>query len=116
MVILFGACARITEPVTLGSYYVENLTGAPLRVEATTLFGDSSVLSDSVPSGESTLFLEVSEGSGGHVLPSNFLRTFEVHGADSTGSQVVLYAGVHNTDWVVVDRSPRRVDLLLRID
>lgn len=82
------------EMITFGRYFVRNLTGKPVHLEAKTAMGP---LGDAdVPPDQIDLILEVSEGSGGHVRPSNILYAFS---ATAEGETEPRYTGVRNDDW-----------------
>ncbi|MEO8589278.1 MAG: hypothetical protein ABI432_07925, partial [Flavobacteriales bacterium] len=110
------ACGKPVELETHGRYFIDNRTDTALYAKGTMTQGTSAVFTDSISAHTRSLFLEVSDGSGGHVRPSNFLITFMVS-ADSMGTLVEVYSGVHNDDWLTVPTaSVRDVDLVLVIE
>lgn len=113
---LSGCRPVIVEPMAYGRYYVDNRTDSALVVSAEALYGEADLLTDSIPPQSITAIAEVVQGSGGHVLPSNFYRAFAVTVEDSLGSASVLYSGVRNEDWDRISSFADRTELVLVID
>lgn len=82
------------EMMTLGWYFVRNLTGKPVHLDARTAMGSLGV--SEVAPDRIELILSVTEGSGGHVRPSNILYSFS---ARAEGDAKPRYTGVRNDDW-----------------
>ncbi len=105
-------CGKPGEPVTRGRYFIDNRLDLSLNAIGTSDQGPSVDFTDSIPAHTKSLFMEVTEGSGGHVLPSNFLTTFLI--TNEAGDTV--YTGVHNEDWERDQPIPSRADLILVIE
>lgn len=109
--VLLAGC-RKPEPVQQADYFVQNATTLGLRIEHTPSFNlDAPLITDTVPPGARVHFLSVSEGSGGHAMPSNFLSSFSLLATDS-----VIYSGVRNSDWVREGEVDGRLQVVLVID
>lgn len=106
----------IVEPMAHARYFIDNRTDSALVVSAEAIYGEVDLLTDSLPAQTITAIDEVVQGSGGHVLPSNFYRAFEVSFVDSLGSATVLYSGVSNADWERISTFADRTELVLLID
>jgi hypothetical protein len=98
----------IVETVNYGRYFVHNRFPYAVRI-ATTGYPVATTL---LPAGAVTHIGDVAEGTGGHVMPSNFFESFTVRPA--TGGRVV-YSGVRNQDWRQIGRSCPRARFLLVI-
>ena len=93
-----SSCISTKEPISTGYYYVVNKGDQFLRLEAS-FMGNAIVLEeDTIPPFDTTFIFTAIEGSGGHVLPSNFFSTFQVHRV-IPGNDSLLYTGVNNNDW-----------------
>lgn len=79
------------ELVSHGRWFVTNATKAPLDL---TMDPAVPLVVSHVDPGMTVAIASVSEGSGGHVRPSNFITFFAV---ESGGKKV--YTGVHDVDW-----------------
>lgn len=77
--------------MSYGRWFVTNTTTEPIVLRT-----DPSVqlLVTQIAPGETRAIKAVSEGSGGHVRPSNFIQTFSVESGGKT-----IYEGVRNADW-----------------
>ncbi|MGB6049111.1 MAG: hypothetical protein WBG34_16060 [Flavobacteriales bacterium] len=106
--------SRIVEYVSHGSYLVENATSTVLHIHAVGLWGPVVLLADSVLPGTTTEFFQVTEGSGGHLMPSNFLSELVITQGDRT-SPAVVYNGIRNDDWHTPGTVNGRVVYLLKI-
>jgi hypothetical protein len=85
----------IVEAVSEADYYVRNDTSLPVSLSATALFGEPVILlQDTVPAGGEALIYHALEGTGGHVMPSNFFHAFTASQSGKT-----LYSGVRDADW-----------------
>lgn len=85
----------IVEPVSEADYYVRNETSLVVSLSATSLSGEPvTLVRESVPPAGEALIYHAVEGTGGHVMPSNFFRAFL---ASQSGKP--LYSGVLDTDW-----------------
>jgi hypothetical protein len=91
--LLVCAC-RKPEPIVHASYFVDNRSGHVLQLQGEGLHRPAVFLTTEIPIGSRTRFMDVAMGSGGHVLPSNFLSSFRVMAGDS-----LLYEGVNNSHW-----------------
>ncbi|QQR86888.1 MAG: hypothetical protein IPJ76_01290 [Flavobacteriales bacterium] len=117
LLLCLSACRPvIVEPMAYGRYYVDNRTDSALVVSAEALYGQADLLTDSLQAQSITAIDDVVQGSGGHVLPSNFYRGFAVTFVDSMGNASVLYSGVRNEDWERVSTIADRTELILVID
>lgn len=115
--LLLAACIKpIVEPTSNGRYLIDNRTGSGLQVEAETPYGPVTWLADSLPPDTITAFVDVSQCSGGHVLPSNFFKTFALTTVDSLGNAVVVYSGVRNGDWMHSSARDGRMHLTLVVE
>lgn len=115
-ILLAASCHKPEEPFSRGAYHVENRTSAVLRIDATGHLGDVDLLTDSIQSEATALIMLVSEGSGGHIMPSNFLQELMINSVDSTGASIPVYSGVRDADWQRMGQSQDRTDLLLVIE
>ena len=98
--LIFNHCNRIIEPIAHGDYYVTNATKSNLIIAASGNFGsgEAKLLTDEIGSGDKIHIYTFTEGSGGHVMPSNAWSDFIVyagHKSDST----IIYSGIDNSDW-----------------
>ena len=98
LLLIFSACTTIKEPVTTGYYYVVNKGDQFLRLEASYIGNPILLTEDTIPPFDTTFIFTAIEGSGGHVLPSNFFSTFQVT-LVQPGNDSLLYSGVNNYDW-----------------
>ncbi|MBK8226962.1 MAG: hypothetical protein IPK70_07280 [Flavobacteriales bacterium] len=115
-ILLAASCHKPKEPISRGAYHVENRTSDVLRIDATGHHGDVDLLTDSIQSEANALIMIVTEGSGGHIMPSNFLRELMISSIDSTGASILVYSGVRDADWQRTGQSQDRTDLLLVIE
>ncbi|MFT3925251.1 MAG: hypothetical protein QM778_22125 [Myxococcales bacterium] len=94
-----GTEEPIVEPVSEADYYVRNQTAAAVSLAATDLSGGPvQLLQDRLAPGEEARIYHALEGTGGHVMPSNFFENFTV-----TSGTDVTYSGVRNEDWKASD-------------
>jgi hypothetical protein len=84
----------IVEMVSEADYFVRNETDASVVVRAYGIDFGMRIVDVTVPAGAEVRIFHALEGSGGHVMPSNFFRRFEV----LRGTRAV-YQGVRNGDW-----------------
>ena len=109
--LVLAACQK-PEPIQRADYFVQNTTTFALRIEHTPSFNlDAPLLTDTVLPGARVHILSVSEGSGGHAMPSTFFSTFSLLAVDS-----VIYSGVRNSDWLREGEVDGRLQLVLVID
>lgn len=110
------ACGEgpVVDPVTHATYYVINETDGDVLFRATRLWSEE-VLEVTIPAREIVELDRVTEGSGGHVLPSNFYGPYSVTPVD--GGTVLFPV---NADWqtcpadaVPRDRGRRQLCLLV---
>jgi hypothetical protein len=81
-----------------GVYFIENKTTSDLKISAS-YNGEKIIFLDSlVEAGLLNHIYSVTEGSGGHVMPSNFFTEFKVFALTANGDSLV-YDGVNNADW-----------------
>lgn len=114
---MLTACIKpIVEPMTRARYYIDNRTDSALALSLEALYGEADLLTDSLPAQTITAIDDVVQGSGGHVLPSNFYRSFAVTFVDSLGNTVAVYSGVHNEDWEQISQYDERTHFVLIID
>lgn len=114
---MLTACIKPNvEPMTRARYYIDNRTDSALALNVEALYDNADLLTDSLPAQTITAIDDVVQGSGGHVLPSNFYRTFAVTFVDSLGNTVAVYSGVHNEDWERITLSADRTELMMVID
>lgn len=114
---MLTACIKpIVEPMTRARYYVDNRTDSALAINVEVLYGEADLLTDSLPAQTITAIDDVVQGSGGHVLPSNFYRSFAVTFVDSVGNASVLYTGVRNEEWERIGQYDERTHFVLIID
>jgi len=97
--LLFASCSKPDDPVSYGRYLIENR--------------DLTLLADSLPVASTTLILEVTQASGGQILPSEFLHTLVITRTDSLGNTTQVYSGVHDADWQSTATSENHDDLRL---
>jgi hypothetical protein len=98
LLFIFSACTTTKEPVSTGYYYVLNKGDQFLRLEASYMGNPILLEEDTIPPLDTTFIFTAIEGSGGHVLPSNFFSTFQVT-LVQPGNDSLLYSGVNNYDW-----------------
>jgi hypothetical protein len=87
--------------MTSGDYYVTNNTTSTIILAAEGNWGSGAVelIEDEIVPGAKTYIYTFTEGSGGHVLPSNAWGDFYVYDnivSDST----IIYSGIQNEDWI----------------
>ena len=109
-------CCHKPEPIEHGSYYIDNRTAEALHLSIVQHWDDGNQLNEIIPPDTLLRFMDVTQGSGGHVLPSNFIKRFTVTRTDSLLGEVVVYEGVRNGDWRREDLSSGRTDLVLLIE
>ncbi len=71
---------------------------------------------DSIVAGTTVDIMDVEEGSGGHVYPSNFLTDLRITAWDSSGIEVELYRGIRDNEWRRVGSSGNWTALLLEVE
>ena len=100
-IIAFVACEKNVDPMTSGDYYVTNNTTNTVILAAEGNWGSGAValLADEVLVGSKTHVYTFTEGSGGHVLPSNAWGDFYVYDSIVSDSNII-YSGIHNADWI----------------
>lgn len=113
--VVLSACTK-PEPIEHGSYYLDNRTPYVLHLHIEQHWDEGHQLRDSIPPDTLLRFMDVTQGSGGHVLPSNFIKRFNVVRNDSLLGEVIEYEGVRNDHWQRMDLSPDRTDLVLVIE
>src|SRR5436190_20513295 len=86
LLLLFASCSKPDDPVSYGRYLIENRDSTALHVAATGHHGPLTLLADSLPVASTTLILEVTQASGGQILPSEFLHTLVITRTDSLGN------------------------------
>jgi hypothetical protein len=110
-----AACRKV-EPRSRASYLVRNGGDATVHLWAQQRSGAVALRVDSIAAGATAEILEVVEGSGGHVYPSNFLTDLRITARDSSGAEVEVYRGVRNGDWVRMDSRGDWTGLLLELE
>lgn len=119
-IVLFITCLLVScmkpgpEPVASASYRVSCQLGTGLHISAQDFAGQVVLLTDTVPPGATAEIMQVTECSGGHVFPSNFLTNLSISTSDSTGTYEV-YTGVHNGDWAMMEGDDARTVLVLAV-
>lgn len=113
--VVLSACTK-PEPIEHGSYYLDNRTPYVLHLRIEQHWDEGHQLRVSIPPDTLLRFMDVTQGSGGHVLPSNFIKRFSVVRNDSLLGEVIEYEGVRNDHWQRMDLSPDRTDLVLVIE
>lgn len=114
-IFLSSACRKPAEPITIGNYYINNLSGDKLRVEAIQNGVSLPLLADTIPSLSLTKFYTAVEASGGNVLPSNFFTELNVYRITPAGDSLV-HSGVNNADWKQDFHSSGEQELILDIN
>ena len=91
-------CDRIVEPITHGDYYITNNTTSMLIISA--FFGSEELqmLANEIKPGEKTHIYTFTEGSGGHVMPSNAWDDFIIY-SENISEENIVYSGINNSDW-----------------
>jgi hypothetical protein len=113
-VLLLTACIKPEEPITCGSYHFDNRAEHVLHLAIAPHWNDFEARRDSIPPDTLLRFMDVTQGSCGHVLPGNFIKRFTVTRTDSLLG--VVYEGVRNGDWDRADLFSRRTDLVLVVE
>jgi hypothetical protein len=98
LLLVVSSCRKQAEPITIGNYYINNLSGDKLRVEAVQNGVSLPLLADTIPSLSLTKFYTAVEATGGNVLPSNFFTELNVYRITPAGDSLV-HSGVNNADW-----------------
>lgn len=99
IILLFSLLSCTNEPMARGVYFIDNKTTSNLKISAS-YNGEQIIFLDSLVETERVNHVySVTEGSGGHVLPSNFFSSFEVFAITGSGDSLV-YEGVRNDDWI----------------
>lgn len=93
-------CNGIGEPITHGDYYITNNTVSKLIIAAFGNFGtgEMALIANEINPGDKTHIFTFTEGSGGHVMPSNAWGDFYVYAGIKSDS-TVIYSGIENNDW-----------------
>jgi hypothetical protein len=98
--LLLCLACRKPEPVEHARYLIDNRSDMGLRIQvepSPNLLW--ALITDTVPPNSKVHFQDVSMGSGGHLMPGNFYRSFRL-----TAGDTVIYEGVRNNDWILVGR------------
>ena len=98
--ILVVNCTGIPEYVSHGDYYITNNTSNKLIFEAFGNWstGEVDLLTNTNNPGDKTHIYTFTEGSGGHVRPSNSWDEFYVYAGVKSDS-TKIYSGIKNNDW-----------------
>ena len=90
----------IVEPMNSGDYYITNNTSAVLIISAIGLFGtgEATLLTNEIDPGDKTQIFTFTEGSGGHVMPSNAWEEFSIYSGIKSENTLV-YSGIADDDW-----------------
>jgi len=101
ILLLFIRCTGLPEPVGHGDYYVTNNTSQLLLISALESWTDNEVelITNQIETGEKMHVYTFTEGSGGHVMPSNAFSEFTIYTDDKT-VQNIIYSRVVNKDWI----------------
>jgi len=93
-------CNKIVEPITHGDYYIRNNTVSKLIITAFENIGTGEIelLANEISQGGKTHIFTFTEGSGGHVMPSNAWDDFYVYSGIKSDS-TIIYSGIENNDW-----------------
>lgn len=94
-------CRGIPEYVSHGEYYITNNTTNKLIVEAfgTWGIGEVELLTNEINPGDKTHIYTFTEGSSGHVRPSNAWAEFYVY-SETKNDSSIIYFGINDKDWV----------------
>ena len=92
-----SACLE-KEPRAEAIYRIECRLPTGLNIAAEDASGPLDLITDTVAPGEVAMIMHVTECSGGHVFPSNFLTRLSISTADSSGAYEV-YSGVVDAHW-----------------
>ena len=115
LLFIFSACTTTKEPVSTGYYYVLNKGDQFLRLKASYMGNPILLEEDTIPPLDTTFIFTAIEGSGGHVLPSNFFSTFQVT-LVQPGNDSLLYSGVNNNAWKNVSFRQGAQNLMLTVN
>ncbi len=92
-------CEKVVEPITHGDYYITNNTTDKLHVRAFYDFNEEEdLLVNEINPGSKVHIFTFTEGTGGHVMPSNAWTDFYIYSgyiSDST----IIYSCIENSDW-----------------
>lgn len=109
---VFISCTN--EPMAKGVYFIENKTTTDLKLTASFNNEPINFLDSLVEAGLVNHVYSVTEGTGGHVMPSNFFTDFKVFALTANGDSLV-YEGVNNADWKVSGNTPDQ-DFILVVE
>lgn len=96
--ISFISCKKIVEPVARADYYITNNRSNDLSIQAN-IYDNRSLENSQIAAGTSVFIFKATEGSGGHIMPSNFFSSFKVY-EKLQGGDSLIYEGVRNEDWI----------------
>jgi hypothetical protein len=90
----------IIEPIAHGDYYIINNTSSVLTISAFGVFGigEVALLTNEISAGTTAHIYTFTEGSGGHVMPSNAWEDFYVY-SGTQSDNTIIYSGVVDSDW-----------------
>lgn len=115
LVLLFTGCRKQADPITIGNYYINNLSDDKLRIEAMQNGVNLPLLADTIPAEAMTKFYTAVDPEGGDVLPSNFFTELNVYRITPSGDSLI-HSGVNNADWKKDFHSSGEQDLILDIN
>lgn len=101
-VLAISACIK-PDDIHQGDYHVANHLTTGLKAYAEYRGQPVQLMRDSIPPGDTVHIAHVTEGSGGHIYPSNFFSVFRLTTVDSTGAEVIAYQGLDHGPWKVWD-------------
>lgn len=97
----FTSCIQPKELESTAYYYIVNEGSDSLRIEAEQYGSGLQLEQDTILPLDTTFVFTAFDGSGGHVLPSNFFSAFKVFSLHN-GQDSLIYSGVKNNDWNIV--------------
>lgn len=115
LVLLFTGCRKQADPITIGNYYINNLSDDKLRIEAMQNGVNLPLLADTIPAEAMTRFYTAVNAGGGDVLPSSSFTELNIYRITPSGDSLI-HTGVNNADWKKDFHSSGEQKLILDIN
>ncbi|MGB0392102.1 MAG: hypothetical protein ACPGD5_11065 [Salibacteraceae bacterium] len=103
LAVLCVACPQknnIEDSIQHGDYYIINNRSVKLIASAIDSYTNKEVelISNEIAPGSKVLVFTLTEGIGGHLMPSNAWKEFYVY-EDVKSDSTIIYSGLEDKDW-----------------
>lgn len=115
LLLVISSCRKQADPITVGNYYINNLSDDKLRIEAMQNGVNLPLLADTIPASTLTNFFTAVNASGGDVLPASYFSELNIYRITPSGDSLI-HSGVNNADWKRDFHSSGEQELILDIN